>query len=134
MPVADYQTYCRMLDNARDNEFAYPAINVTSIASANAALRGFAEKKSDGIIQASSGGGQFASGLAIKDMALGAITIAEHVHRIGTRHKHRQVAHGATGEITPDLFESTGRRRGLFQCIIDDWLELIKNKDIHESI
>lgn len=86
MPVADYQTYCRMLDNARDNEFAYPAINVTSMASANAALRAFAEKKSDGIIQVSTGGAEFASGLSVKDKVLGAITLAEHVHRMADQY------------------------------------------------
>ncbi len=86
MPVADYKTYCRMLDNARDNGFAYPAINVTSMASANAALRGFAEKKTDGIIQVSTGGAEFASGLSVKDMALGAISIAEHVHRAAEKY------------------------------------------------
>ena len=64
MPVVNYEQYCNMLDNAYENHFAYPAINVTSMASANAALRAFAEKKSDGIIQVSTGGGEFASGLS----------------------------------------------------------------------
>ena len=36
MPVVDYKTYCHMLDNARNKGFAYPAINVTSMTSANA--------------------------------------------------------------------------------------------------
>ena len=82
MPVADYKTYCKMLDTAQEKDYAYPAINVTSIVTANAALKGFADKKSDGIIQVSTGGGQFASGMDLKDMALGAITLAEHVHRV----------------------------------------------------
>lgn len=82
MPVATYQQYCQMLDNARDNGFAYPAINVTSMATANAALNAFAQTKSDGIIQVSTGGGQFASGLGIKDPVLGAIAIANYVHLV----------------------------------------------------
>ena len=80
MPIADFETYCKMLDNAKSNRFAFPAINVSSLITANAALKGFAEAKSDGIIQVSTGGGEFASGLNVKDMALGAISIAQHIH------------------------------------------------------
>ena len=86
MPVADYKTYCRMLDRAREKKFAYPAINVTSLTTANAVLRGLAECRSDGIIQVSTGGGAFASGSSVKDMALGAMSIAEHVHRAAERY------------------------------------------------
>lgn len=86
MPVADYQTYCRMLDRARENRFAYPAINVSSLATANAVLKGLAESRSDGIIQVSTGGGAFASGSSVKDMTLGAISLAEHVHRVADRY------------------------------------------------
>jgi len=86
MPVADYKTYCEMIDRARAGKFAYPAINVTSLTTANAVLRGLADSKSDGIIQVSTGGGAFASGSAVKDMALGAISIAEHVHRAAARY------------------------------------------------
>ena len=86
MPVADYATYCKMLDRARENHFAYPAINVTSLISANAVLKGLADSKSDGIIQVSTGGCAFASGLAVRDMPLGAISIAEHVHRVAERY------------------------------------------------
>jgi fructose-bisphosphate aldolase class II len=86
MPVADFKTYCAMLDRARAGHFAFPAVNVTSLTTANAALRGLAESKADGIIQVSTGGGAFASGSALKDMALGAIAIAEHVHRAAERY------------------------------------------------
>src|SRR3954466_2494762 len=86
MPVADYRTYCEMLERARTGRFAYPAINVTSLTAANAVLRGLADSGSDGIIQVSTGGGAFASGGAVKDMALGAISIAEHVHRAAERY------------------------------------------------
>ena len=86
MPVANYQIYCEMLDRARANRFAYPAINVTSLTTANAVLRGLAESRSDGIIQVTTGGAAFASGTAVKDMVLGAISIADHVHRVAGRY------------------------------------------------
>lgn len=86
MPVADYQTYCKMLDRARENHFAYPAINVSSLTTANAVLKGLTESRSDGIIQVSTGGAAFASGSSVKDMVLGAISIAEHVHRVADRY------------------------------------------------
>src|SRR5512143_3264263 len=86
MPVADFNIYCEMLDRARANRFAYPAINVTSLTTANAVLRGLAESRSDGIIQVSTGGAAFASGSSVKDMVLGAISIAEHVRRVADRY------------------------------------------------
>jgi fructose-bisphosphate aldolase, class II len=117
MPVADYATYCRMLDRARAEQFAYPAINVTSLTTANAVLKGLAESKSDGIIQVSTGGGAFASGAAVKDMALGAISIAEHVHRVAGRYPIHVALH--TDHCQADkldafvmpLVEETERRR-----------------------
>jgi len=117
MPVANYKTYCAMLDNARNNGFAYPAINVTSMASASAALRAFAEKKSDGIIQVSTGGGEFASGLNVKNAALGAICIAEYIHRMA-EHYNVYIAlhtdHCQAKKVEPfltPLIEETERRR-----------------------
>jgi hypothetical protein len=86
MPVPDFKTYCAMLDRARAGSFALPAVNVTSLTTANAVLRGLAESKADGIIQISTGGGAFASGTSVKDSAVGAISIAEHVHRVADRY------------------------------------------------
>jgi fructose-bisphosphate aldolase, class II len=86
MPVADYARYCDMLDRARKGKFAYPAVNVTSLTTANGVLKGLADSRSDGIIQVSTGGAAFASGDAVKDMVLGAISIAEHVHRVADRY------------------------------------------------
>lgn len=65
-----------MLDAAKAGGHALPAINVTSSTTMNAAMQGFAEAESDGIIQISTGGGEFASGLAVKDMAAGAEALA----------------------------------------------------------
>ncbi len=86
MPVVNYDKYCKMLDNAKKNKFAYPAINVTSEVTANAVLEAFAEMKSDGIIQVSTGGGEFASGIMLKDAALGAISIANHIHLVADKY------------------------------------------------
>ncbi len=93
MPIAPYDKYCQMLDNAYKNKFAYPAINVTSEITANAALKAFADLNSDGIIQVSTGGGKFASGLAVGDMVEGAISIAEHVHRVAKHYKINVALH-----------------------------------------
>jgi len=117
MPVADYAAYRTMLDRARAGKFAYPAVNVTSPTTANAVLRGLAESGSDGIIQVSTGGGTFASGTAVKDMALGAISIAEHVHRVADRYPIHVALH--TDHCQADkldafvmpLVEETERRR-----------------------
>jgi fructose-bisphosphate aldolase class II len=77
MPIASPEVYAEMLDRAKAGGFAYPAINVTSSGSLNAALRGFAEAESDGIMQVSWGGAEFASGATIKDMVSGAVAMAE---------------------------------------------------------
>jgi fructose-bisphosphate aldolase class II len=86
MPVATPAQFRAMLDSAQQGDYAYPAINVTSLPTINGALRAFAESKSDGIIQVSTGGGEFASGTAVKDMALGAIVLAEAVHTLAERY------------------------------------------------
>src|SRR5438874_4311757 len=69
-----------MLDRAKSSRFAYPAINVSSSQMLNAALRGFAEAGSDGIIQISTGGAEFLSGTAVSDMVAGATALAEYAH------------------------------------------------------
>ncbi len=117
MPVADYATYCEMLDRARKGRFAYPAVNVTSLTSVNGVLKGLAESRSDGIIQVSTGGAAFASGTAVKDMVLGSISIAEHVHRVADRYPIYVALH--TDHCQADkldtfvlpLVEETERRR-----------------------
>jgi len=79
MPIATPETYAQMLDRAKEGRFAYPAINVTSSQTLNAALRGFAEARSDGIVQISTGGAEYLSGSA-KDMVVGARSLAEFAH------------------------------------------------------
>ena len=75
-----------MLDAAQKGGYAYPAVNITSIITANGALKAFADQKSDGIIQVSTGGGQFASGLNVSDAAFGSIVLAEAVHLLAEKH------------------------------------------------
>ncbi|TWP53035.1 class II fructose-bisphosphate aldolase [Lentzea tibetensis] len=86
MPIATPEVYNEMLDRAKANEFAYPAINVTSSETLNAALRGFAEAESDGIIQVSTGGAEFASGTKVKDMVTGAVALAEFAHVVAEKY------------------------------------------------
>lgn len=117
MPVAAYRIYCEMIERARKGHYAYPAINVTSLTTANAVLKGLAESKSDGIIQVSTGGGAFASGSAVKDMALGAISIAEHVHRAAERYPIYVALHtdhcqaDKLDKLVIPLVEETEKRR-----------------------
>ncbi|MFN5538650.1 MAG: class II fructose-bisphosphate aldolase [Candidatus Melainabacteria bacterium] len=85
MPVATSEIYRKMLRTAKEKKFAYAAINVTSMETARAAIAGFAEKKSDGIIQVSTGGAEYASGTVIKDMVVGAIAIADYVHQMAEK-------------------------------------------------
>jgi fructose-bisphosphate aldolase class II len=86
MPIATTEQYRRMLDHAKRERFAYPAINVTGLETLSAALQGFAEARSDGIVQVSSGGGAHASGPAVGDMALGARVIAEAAFALAERY------------------------------------------------
>jgi fructose-bisphosphate aldolase class II len=75
-----------MLDRAKEHGFAYPAINVTSSQTLNAALNGFAEAGSDGIIQVSTGGAEYLSGTAVKDMVTGAAALAEFAGVVAERY------------------------------------------------
>jgi fructose-bisphosphate aldolase, class II len=77
MPIATPEKYREMLDAARHGGFALPAINVTSSTTIVAALEGLSQAGSDGILQVSYGGGEFASGQSNKSMAVGAIALAE---------------------------------------------------------
>ncbi len=82
MPIATPEVYAEMLDAAKKGSFAYPAINVSSSQTLNACLQGFAEAGSDGIIQVSTGGGEYASGPTIKNMVTGAVALATYAHEV----------------------------------------------------
>jgi len=75
-----------MLDRAKAGNFAYPAINCTSSQTIVAAIRGFAEAESDGIVQVSWGGAEFASGQTVKSMVAGAVALAEFAHSIAAHY------------------------------------------------
>ncbi|HCK99698.1 MAG TPA: class II fructose-bisphosphate aldolase [Candidatus Marinimicrobia bacterium] len=85
MPVVDHKKYVAMLEKAQEEKFAYPAINVSSSDTLNAAIEGFAAANSDGIIQVSTGGGAHTSG-NLKDMVLGSIILAEQAHHIAAKY------------------------------------------------
>src|SRR6266487_2718644 len=73
MPIATPEIYAQMLDTAKHRGFAFPAINVTSTQTLNAALKGFADAGSDGIVQISTGGAEYLSGQAVKNMEIGVV-------------------------------------------------------------
>jgi fructose-bisphosphate aldolase class II len=76
MPIATPEVYAEMLDKAKREKFAYPAINVSSSQTLNAALQGFADAGSDGIIQVSTGGAEYLSGPGVKNMVAGSVALA----------------------------------------------------------
>jgi fructose-bisphosphate aldolase class II len=82
MPIATPEVYTAMLDAAKKGSFAYPAINVSSSQTLNAALQGFTEAGSDGIIQVSTGGAEYASGPTIKNMVAGLLALAAYAHEV----------------------------------------------------
>lgn len=86
MPIATPEVYAEMLHRAKHDSFAFPAINCVGSDSINAALQGFAEAGSDGIIQFSTGGAEFGSGLAVKDMVTGAVALAEFAHTVAAQY------------------------------------------------
>ncbi|MFT3901203.1 MAG: class II fructose-bisphosphate aldolase [Gordonia sp. (in: high G+C Gram-positive bacteria)] len=86
MPIATPQQYAEMLQQAKDGGYAFPAINCTSSETINAAIKGFADAGSDGIIQFSTGGAEFGSGLGVKDMVTGAVALAEFAHVVADKY------------------------------------------------
>ena len=144
MPIVSYQDYNKILEVAKKKKYALPAINVSSAVTANAALQGFAEAKSDGIIQLSTGAGEFASGLGVKDMALGARLVAEHIHTLADKYNVFIILH--TDHCVPQkwdafvrpLLEWTKERRtkglaNLFNSHMFDGSELPVEENIKRS-
>jgi fructose-bisphosphate aldolase, class II len=86
MPIATPEVYAEMLRRAKEGSYAFPAINCTSSETVNAAIKGFADAGSDGIIQFSTGGAEFASGLGVKEMVTGAVALAEFAHIIAAKY------------------------------------------------
>ncbi|WP_459556977.1 beta/alpha barrel domain-containing protein [Lacunimicrobium album] len=117
MPIATPKQYAAMLDAAQAGDYAYPAVNITSLVTLNAALKGFADAKSDGIIQMSIGGSKFASGSTLNDPVLGAIVLADAAHALAEKYNILIGLH--TDHCEPKFVESwlkpliqeTARRR-----------------------
>lgn len=82
MPIATPEKYAEMLDAAKRDAFAFPAINVSSSQTLNAALRGFADAGADGIIQVSTGGAEYLSGPHVKDMVTGSVAFAAYAAEV----------------------------------------------------
>ena len=104
MPVVNHDQYVKMLDAAYAGHYAYPAINISSMVTANAALLAFKTAKSDGMIQVSTGAGKFAAGLGSGDMVEGAISLAEHIHRMAAKYDVNIALH--TDHCPPDAIDS----------------------------
>ncbi len=117
MPIATPKQFAAMLDAAQQGGYAYPAINCTSIQTMNAAFKAFADMKSDGIIQFSTGAGQFASGLNNNNAVFGVLVLAEAAHRLAEQYKvlvalntdHCQP--DKAGSFLKPLIEATAQRR-----------------------
>jgi fructose-bisphosphate aldolase, class II len=144
MPIATPKQYAAMIKAAQDGSYAYPAVNVSSLTTLNASLKAFADKKSDGIIQVSTGGGEFASGLNVKNAALGAIILAEAAHRLAEKYDVLIALH--TDHCQPKkvdsflkpLIEATAKRRAagqgnLFQSHMFDGSELPLEENMRVS-
>ncbi|HEY6933265.1 MAG TPA: class II fructose-bisphosphate aldolase [Marmoricola sp.] len=86
MPIATPEKYAEMLDAAKSGSFAFPAINVTSSQTLNAALAGFAEAGSDGIVQVSTGGAEYLSGPQVKDMVTGSVAFAAYAAEVAKKY------------------------------------------------
>ncbi len=145
MPIATPEQYRQMLDAAQKGGYAYPAINITSLTTANGALKAFAESNSDGIIQVSSGGGQFASGLAVNDAAYGSIVLAEATHRLAEKYNVLIALHtdhcqpGKVDSFLRPLLEESRRRKEnglapLFQSHMLDASELPLEENMTLSV
>ncbi|MDL9938563.1 class II fructose-bisphosphate aldolase [Gordonia sp. ABSL1-1] len=86
MPIATPEQYAEMYKKAKEGGYAFPAINCTSSSTINAAIKGFADAGSDGIIQFSTGGAEFGSGLGVKDMVTGSVALAEFAHVVAAKY------------------------------------------------
>ncbi|MCH2201612.1 MAG: class II fructose-bisphosphate aldolase [Fuerstiella sp.] len=145
MPIATPEQYANMLDAAQQGGYAYPGINVTSITTLNAGMKGFADAGSDGIIQFSTGAGEFASGLNVKDAVHGVIVLAEAAHRLAEKydiliglHTDHCQPKKVDSFLKPLIAETAARRasgRGnLFNSHMYDGSELPLDQNIAESI
>jgi len=144
MPVVNYQRYCEMLDRAAAKKYAYPAINVLEVNTLNAAIEGFAAAKSDGIIQMTVSAGALTSG-SLNDPVLGAITLAEHTHRLAEKYDINIAVHSdhcptnKVDSFLSPLIEETARRRAaglpnLFNSHMYDGSDVPLSKNLQHAV
>jgi len=104
VPIASPDQYKQMLEGARHGGYAIPAINVTSSSTILAAMEGFSRAGSDGILQISYGGAEFASGQSNKSMTVGATALAEFMYAVADQYPVNFAPH--TDHCPPDRVDS----------------------------
>jgi|SRR5680860_377184 len=119
MPIATPEKYAEMLDKAKQESFAFPAINVSSSQTLNAALAGFAEAGSDGIVQVSTGGAEYLSGPTIKDMVSGSVALAAYALEVAKKYPVNIALH--TDHCPQDKLD------GFVRPLLDISLERVRN-------
>ena len=119
MPIATPEKYAEMLDAAKSKSFAFPAINVSSSQTLNAALAGFSEAGSDGIIQVSTGGAEYLSGPTVKDMVTGSVAFAAYALEVARKYPVNIALH--TDHCPKDKLD------GFVRPLLDISIERVKN-------
>lgn len=120
MPLVTQEKYVEMLDSAKAGKYAFPAINFTSSDAVTAAIQGFAEAESDGIIEISSGGATYAGGKIPNDPVTGSLALAAYVKEVAKKypvnialHTDHCPAKWLDGWLNPLLdYEIAQRNRG----------------------
>src|ERR1700710_2553242 len=119
MPIATPEVYAEMLDKAKREQFAYPAINVSSSQTLNAALQGFTEAGADGIIQVSTGGAEYLSGPTIKNMVSGSAAFAAYAAEVAKNYPVNVALH--TDHCPKDKLD------GFVRPLLDLSIERVRN-------
>ncbi len=119
MPIATPEVYAEMLDKAKRDGFAYPAINVSSSQTLNAALKGFADAGSDGIVQVSTGGADYLSGPTVKNMVTGSVAFAAYAAEVAKNYPVNIALH--TDHCPQDKLD------GFVRPLLDISVERVKN-------
>jgi fructose-bisphosphate aldolase class II len=119
MPLATPDVYAEMLDKAKRDAFAYPAINVSSSQTLNAALKGFADAGSDGIIQVSTGGADYLSGPSVKNMVSGSVAFAAYAAEVAKNYPVHVALH--TDHCPQDKLD------GFVRPLLELSIERVKN-------
>ena len=119
MPIATPEIYAQMLDTAKEKGFAFPAINVSSSQTLNAALQGFAEAGSDGIVQVSTAGADYLSGPTIKNMVTGSAAFAAYAAEVAKNYPVNIALH--TDHCPQDKLD------GFVRPLVDLSIERVKN-------